>query len=404
MNKIIRIAKIAAVIGAAGLGAAQCVFGLGFKNPDQDARATGQGEAFVAQADDAGAIYYNPGGLTQLKGSHVTAGGLVTFRNIRFAGPFYGDNLNDPAYLAHLYFASDFGLEKWRFGLGVNTPYGNDVDWGTSSPFALAISKASLMVLNIQPTVAYQLNEHVSLGVGLNVYYGNTKTRFNYTPLIPGSEFAFNGDGAAVGGTLGVLWTINEHNSVGAVYRSPFSINFDGTASASPGITGPSPANARIEFPQSVAVGYAFRPKKQWKLEVDVEWTNWDTLNTVTLSSADPVIAFDPRATIPFHWKDSFFYEFGTQYDLNENWSLRAGHIFSENTVPDSTFTPQLPDSDRHIFSVGAGYSTQRVGVDVVYQYSLSEDRTVSGSPANLSDGNWKSDAHALMITSTFKF
>lgn len=404
MKAFIRFARIATLIGATIVVTIPCAFGLGFKNPDQDARATGQGEAFVAQADSPGAIYYNPGGLTQLKGTQISSGGFVTFRDIRFSGAGGTAELDDPAYLMHLYAVSDFGLEKWRFGLGVNIPYGNEVDWGPTSPFQFAVTKSSLVVLNIQPTVAFQFNEHLSIGVGLNVYYGDTRIRFNYSPFIPNSEFAFNGDGTTVGGTIGLLWTINEQNSVGVVYRSPFNINLEGTAAANPGITGPSPANARIEFPQSVAIGYAFRPKKQWKLEVDVEWTNWETLNTVTLNSPNPTIAFDPRATIPFHWKDSFFYEVGTQYDLNENWSLRAGYIYSENTVPDSTFTAQLPDSNRHIFSLGAGFTSQRIGVDVVYQYSLSEDRTVTGSPGAVFDGNWKSDSHLLMITSTLKF
>ncbi len=404
MRAFIRFGRIATLIGATIVATIPCALGLGFKNPDQDARATGQGEAFVAQADSPGAIYYNPGGLTQLKGTQVSSGGLISFRDIRFSGAGGTAKLDDPAYLAHLYAVSDFGLEKWRFGLGVNIPFGNDVNWGTTGPFQFAITKASLLVLNMQPTVAYQFNDHLSIGVGLNVYYGDTKQEFNYSPFVPGSVFHFDGQGSAVGATVGLLWTINDQNSIGAVYRSPFRINFDGTATAS-GVTGPSPANATIEFPQSVAVGYALRPTRKWKLEVDVEWTNWETLNNVTLNSPNPVIALDPRAVIPFNWKDSFYYEFGTQYQLNDNWTLRAGYIFSENTVPDSTFSPVLPDSNRHVFTIGAGYSNTRLNVDVVYLYSLSEDRTVTGSPGpGLSDGTWKSDAHSIMLTSTLKF
>jgi len=50
----IRITSRAMVFAAGILCLAQAapVFGLGFRDPDQGARATGQGEAFVAQADD----------------------------------------------------------------------------------------------------------------------------------------------------------------------------------------------------------------------------------------------------------------------------------------------------------------------------------------------------------------
>ena len=46
----------------------------GYLLPDQDAFATARGEAFVATADNASAIYYNPAGLTQLDGNNVRAG------------------------------------------------------------------------------------------------------------------------------------------------------------------------------------------------------------------------------------------------------------------------------------------------------------------------------------------
>jgi long-chain fatty acid transport protein len=70
--------------------------------------------------------------------------------------------------------------------------------------------------------------------------------------------------------------------------------------------------------------------------------------------------------------------------------------------VPNSTFSPTVPDSNRHVFSVGGGYSTARYSVDLVYQYSLSVDRTVNNGSA--ADGTWKSDNHAVMVTTSLKF
>ena len=46
----------------------------GFALPDQDAFATARGEAFVATADNPSAIYYNPAGITQLKGDNLRGG------------------------------------------------------------------------------------------------------------------------------------------------------------------------------------------------------------------------------------------------------------------------------------------------------------------------------------------
>ena len=46
----------------------------GFGLASQDAFASARGEAFVATANNASAIYYNPAGITQLQGNNVRGG------------------------------------------------------------------------------------------------------------------------------------------------------------------------------------------------------------------------------------------------------------------------------------------------------------------------------------------
>src|ERR1039457_6263620 len=73
------------------------VWANGFLLPDQDAFATARGEAFVATADNASAVYYNPAGIAQLEGNNLRAG-------------IYGIYL-DPSYTppggGHTYHSSD---------------------------------------------------------------------------------------------------------------------------------------------------------------------------------------------------------------------------------------------------------------------------------------------------------
>src|ERR1035438_4359894 len=95
MKKHMQMMVCAVALVAIGAFAVPPVFGLGFDNPDQDARATGQGEAFVAQADDASAIFYNPAGLTQLKGTEITSGMMVSFPDSRLQGGGPGTEMKD---------------------------------------------------------------------------------------------------------------------------------------------------------------------------------------------------------------------------------------------------------------------------------------------------------------------
>src|SRR5882724_7923141 len=112
MKQLMRMTVCATVLVAVGAFAVPAVFGLGFDNPDQDARATGQGEAFVAQADDASAMYYNPGGLTQIKGTEITSGAMLSFPDERLKGAGSGGEMNTMAFIPHFYAATDLGAQK----------------------------------------------------------------------------------------------------------------------------------------------------------------------------------------------------------------------------------------------------------------------------------------------------
>jgi long-chain fatty acid transport protein len=325
MKNITQSMKIAAAIVAGMLVAQTGAWALGFRNPDQGSRATGQGEAFAAQADDASAIYYNPAGLTQVKGTQFTSGSYLSLPTVKFAVGGGGSVEADDqlVMLPHAYVATDLGLERWRFGLGVNVPFGNKIDYGTTSAFQFLVTRSEMAVFNIAPSVAYRLNDQLSLGVDLNVYCGNTKVQQNYHPAFGGGVFQFDGGGVGVGGTLGLLWQPNAQHSVGLVYRSPFRITFAGDAVLAGNLgygTVNADAKATLPFPQTITVGYAFRPTPKLKLEADIEWTDWRTLNTVSLTSPNPLFdsATNPTTATAFNWRDSFFYEGGIEYRCND--------------------------------------------------------------------------------------
>ncbi|MGO9244800.1 MAG: OmpP1/FadL family transporter [Verrucomicrobiia bacterium] len=382
------------------------VFALGFRNPDQGAAATAQGNAFIAQADDATAVYYNPAGLTQIHGTEIANGGDLNFPDDRLKGGGSGTDMHTVSLIPHLYATTDFGLSKspWRFGIGVNVPFGNESVYSQTVPFRYEITKAAMQIFNIQPTAAYQFNEHLSLGAGLNVYDAFTALDSHVPNPIPAGadgHFHFDGDGVAVGATAGLMWKITPQHTVGFVYRSPFTVNFKGSTDVDiPSVVKASNGGqASIPFPQTIAGGYAFRPVPKLKLEVDVEWTDWQPLHQLTLhapgSPADGTV-------IPFNWMDSFLYEFGAQYDLNQHWKVRGGFIYSDDSVPNGTFTPTVPDSNRYVFSAGFGYTTTRYWIDAVYQYTIADDRTVNNGSA--ADGTWLISNNSVMVTMGVKF
>ncbi|KPL18847.1 MAG: hypothetical protein AMJ92_05920 [candidate division Zixibacteria bacterium SM23_81] len=57
--------------------------GLAFLKMGIGARAVGMGEAFVSMADDATALYWNPAGICQLQGGHLTLMHAEWFQDVR---------------------------------------------------------------------------------------------------------------------------------------------------------------------------------------------------------------------------------------------------------------------------------------------------------------------------------
>jgi long-chain fatty acid transport protein len=386
---------------------APAAFAGGIEVPMQDAKSLGQADAFTAQADDASAIFYNPGGLGQLNGSSVTVGAFYLQPEFRLQGSDgSSESMRLPSVLPHLYAESDFGTSHWRFGIGVDNVYGINEDWGNSGPLRTLVDQAQLSVINIAPTIAYKIDPSLSVGLAFNIYYGDlmlTRQVALGPPPTPEGQFHLRGSALAFGVTPGLMWKINDQNTIGAFYRSPFSLDFSGTAQLKipeSSEIGPSGAQAALELPQSAGFGYAYRPVKRLKLEGDVIWTDWHAVSNLEIQSHNP--DFNGQ-TIPAHWISGFTFRGGAQYDLTDHWAVRAGYAYSQNSVPNSTFSPLVPDSNYHLFAVGAGYSTQSWDLNVAATYIYRETHSVAGSvDSPLVNGTWNNHMYGLMATFTY--
>lgn len=384
---------------------ARGALGGGFQVPSQSARAAGQGDAFTAQADDPSAIYYNPAGLTQLGGTQITAGLYAVFPRFGFESALGDQSNNEAAYIPHAYLVSDFGLHDWRFGIGINSVFGLSEDWGSTGPLRTQVTHADLNILNIAPTVSYRVNEHLSLGGALNVCYGTVELN-NAVPLSFGPEGKIRIDGhdTELGVTLAALWKPNEHHAFGLVYRSGFRMSFDGSTRIDvPGLPriGPSDTTESIDLPQIVVAGYTWRPNPRLSLSADVQWADWETLNAVRVKSDDPrFAALPPRR---FDFESSFTWRFGAQYQLNDNWAVRAGYVYSQTSSPSSTFAPTVLDLDSHVFTAGVGYARPHWSIDAAYRHIHGVDRDINHS-INSPPGRYSDETDAVMVSVTYRF
>lgn len=376
--------------------------------PMQSARAAGQADAFTAQSDDPSAIYYNPAGLTQLDGTQFAAGAWFLQPQFHFRGD-NGDNerMNIPTVVPHIYAESDFSLANWRFGLGVNGVDGINEDYGDHGPLRTLVDKAQLSVVAISPTIAYQVDEHLSVGLAFNIYYGYLNLERNVVlaaPPVPQGHFRLKGNDFAFGVTPGVMYRIDDRNQIGAYYRSPFTLDFNGKARLTSSILpeiGPSKAHESLNLPQSVGAGYATKPFERTTIEADVIWTDWHMTDQLRIHSSDPHFN---NQTLPANWKSGFTLRLGGEYQFAPHWFARAGYAYGQGSVPQATYSPIVPDATYHLISAGIGYATTHWNVDLAYEFIDRGNRKVEGSVDSPTiDGHFSNQMHGLMVTLTYK-
>ena len=394
----------------------------GFRLPDQDAFATARGEAFAATADNASAVYYNPAGISQLKGGNFRGGIYSLYVPLRYESPDGRSFDNKKTLQAAPQLFATYGPEgsPLSYGLGIYAPYGLGLHWPQNSGFRTVGFESQLTYLSFNPVVAWQVFPNLSVGGGLTINYAAADVRSGLVwPDRHNDEFRFKGDGWDVGYNLGALWRVHEKVSIGVSFRSSTKVNLEGHTQYYNNVAyGPVPAfprqrvsaNADVPFPLNAVFGISYRPTPKWNFEFNADYTDWSPLDTVTIHQQRGFGSLLPK-DIPgvLSWQPCWYYKFGGTRYLEKGWQVSAGYIYSENAVPDSHYNPLVADGARHWLSVGTGHKGRRFDFDIAYQFGFGDGtRTVSGSaptPAGqTADGRYHYLSHAVLATVGFHF
>lgn len=416
----------AAVAGTAGMS-----HGAGFKVAEQGAKAMAMGNAFVAQADDASALAYNPAGIAFQKGSQFHLGTTtILVPETEFTGTTklsgsttVSEKANGDMFIAPTVYATT-SMESLplSFGLGINAFHPLSKRWDASSAFRDSAYEISIKPINFQPTVAYRFDDlNLAVAAGFDVTYAKVSMqKMVYTQLPPsmGGSYAELGtlgadaDGTGFGYNLGLNWKPLPNLSFGAAYRSQIKLDLDGDANYLATTTlGQNPAlglakqlkakaSTEITLPDALSLGVAFKPTDAITVEFDAERTGWSSYDKLELEFDRQMAAFNNKPEAK-NWQDVWAYHIGGQYAANTNLDLRAGYTYDNTPAPNKTLGAELPDADRHSFSIGSGIHNGFGSLDLAYMWVHWVDRTVDNEKQR---GTFKSDAHLFAASVTFKY
>jgi long-chain fatty acid transport protein len=416
------------VAGALGV-ASPAVAGGGFELFAQGSKAAGLAGAFVAQADDPTAVFYNPAGLAlkppppgkpKKLALGVTAHAL---NEALYQGLPPGTGAGTAAeretgftLAPHLYAAKPLG-ERVVLGVGIYTPFLYDSEWSAAGGFAgrFVSTGAELVAYDVAPTLAFQVTPTFGFGVGA-IYRSSELSQSRRFPLPdpvtgrPRDVASLSADSdfeSGIGFSLGILHKPSPRFSWGASYRSPIEIDYGGVVRLTQIETGDAgfdalvratlpldedlPLATTLELPDTTRLGVAFGLGKRLLLELDAEQTGWSSVQQIVLASpGEPQL----DQTLELALDDSMAYRAGLLVSLPTGFQLRFGYAFEESPQPDASVGPLLADSDRSVYAGGIGLDW----LELAFAW-IDYDQRIVTTNADAVNGNWRQSAYLLSLT-----
>ncbi|MFN7942948.1 MAG: outer membrane protein transport protein [Thermoanaerobaculia bacterium] len=423
-------AVLAGAVAIAGWTAAPAA-GAGFGIFEQGSKAMGMAGAFTAQADDPSALFHNAGGLAFVTEQGFSVGfTAITFAKADFQGgePFPGSDYSAKQKTLfqtppHVYWVRSLN-ERWKFGLGFNTPYGLETNWKNPETFEgrYLSTKAALRTFDFNPSLGWQVSDRFGIGFGAIVRFSDIELN-RFVPQVDPFTFRVvdvakvkldSGFERGYGWNLGILHRYNESFSWGFSYRSRIKVDYDGKAhftqipTGNPVLdaviasrlpfTSAAPVATSIEFPDMASLGVAIALGPTMVLEADANWTGWSSFDKVAIAIENRP---DLSSTLDENWDNAYNYRLGLRWNSSAGSQWRFGLVLDQTPQPDEHVSPLLPDSDRLGYTVGFGHALGGNQIDLALMYLPFDDRTTTTNSDNF-NGTYKTQAWLFGATYSF--
>jgi long-chain fatty acid transport protein len=395
------VLRATSALGLLAIASVQANAG-GFAVHEQSVYGQGTSFAGIAAGGALSSMYWNPATMTQFAGKGIEVGASALFPyaantplpgSTLFGTPFgagTSDTGND-ALVANGYFTYQFTPNLW-LGMSLNSPFGLSASfpniWAGRD---YAANSSKLVTYNAAPSLAYRFNDWISVGIGAQIQYAKATLNKGATLGIGNFQtVSLQGDGWAYGLTAGVTLTPTPTTTIGLGYRSALNQDISGNLLASGALAPFSGAiNTTVNLPDTVSLGIRQRVTPQLTLLGTAEWTNWSRIGTsnVLAASGQPAIVLATPVTIPFQYKDGWFFALGGEYQWSDRLTLRAGAAYEISPITDQVRTPLVPDNNRVWGSIGASWQVFRgFSFDLAYSHIWVQDPSinitaVSGNP-----------------------
>lgn len=365
---------------------------------------------YAARAQDASTAFTNPAGMTRLAGTQVQAGGQLMGLNQKFSigdGTSLGLGGNDGG---RAFGASGFVPGAGAFvthrvapdlavGFSVAGNFGSMLDYDDGWVGRYRVQQATILGVQFVPSVAWRVNDQLSLGAGINAVYGIFDQKVainNVSPLAADGRLELDDKTWGFGANLGLLYDVTPATRVGLTWTSQVDLDFAAPARFSG--TGPAltallasrglldaQLNLGTKIPQQVMASVYSQVDERWALLGNVGWQQWSKFGEVEIGIDNTQDPTSLTTSLPF--KNTWHVAGGAQVRISDPWRLNFGVAYDSGFQERGNVSPLLPVNAAWRFGVGGEQQlskTTKWGIagELLYGGTLDVDKRSTLPPA----------------------
>ncbi|QFQ77557.1 OmpP1/FadL family transporter [Vibrio harveyi] len=340
--KLNKVSKCLVVALVGGVSANAIASGYMFSELGELSTSTA-GAGAAAIAEGAETAFSNPAGMTRLKGKHIATNlGLLNLNGTYYdMGTENLGGLNNYAKqssfkkllpIGSFYFTDEI-TDKVAIGLAMGGTGGSGFKYGNGFAGSVMAQDGLLLTAQLNPSVAYKVNQNFSLGLGLSAEFAyidqtlNSSSLDNGEKLIDGELVA---DDISFGWNIGAMYDYNEKNRIGFTYRSQIDHELDGDLTLAVDKSVPHADKLNESIPAKVKITMPAQAKLSGYHVVENDlallWTiGWQNLSAVKQTD---VIVHGNNSPVIRKWKDTYSAALGGHFSINKSLRFELGYSY----------------------------------------------------------------------------
>lgn len=191
-------------------------------------------------------------------------------------------------------------------------------------------------------------------------------------------------------------------------YRSAVDFTAEGTATARfQQATTPSvitnvaafSASATSTLPSQVSIGGHYNWSDALRFAAEYVWTNYAKVAALDLAGGT-------LTDLTTNFKNQTNVRLGASYNLNSNWTLRGGYVYTSQVTPAELARPTLtPPGAAHSITAGFGtVLTTNMDLNVAGEYSTAKGTGTGDTTAQTKAGDYAASGYMLHTGVSYRF